>query len=214
MASLIPRLIVTGLAASISPVAVMVLISVLSTKSARRNSLVFLLAFTLTLIAIGLVAVYIFHVGGSGGTSKVDGYIDLSLGILCLLAIILEFRKGKKQKSQKVAADLSVKKSFSLGCVSMLVNSSTVVIYISGLHVISAADLTRSEDLLGIAILTLFTLTTLLIPMAIYFVFPSRSERALASFKTWLAKHSKVIGAAVLLIFGVYLIIKGARVVF
>ena len=62
-------------------------------------------------------------------------------------------------------------------------------------------------------ILTFFTLTTVLIPIAIYFVFPSKSEKALASFQGWLMKHSKVIGAAILLIFGVYLLIKGITAV-
>ena len=98
MGDLVPRLIITGLAAAVSPVAVMVLLAVLSRKNARRNSLLWLLGFTATLIALGVVMVYIFHLGGSGETSKVDGYIDIVLGFLCLLPIPWTFMKKRKEK--------------------------------------------------------------------------------------------------------------------
>jgi len=213
MGSLIPRLIVIGLAASVSPVAVMILITVLSKENARRNSLLWLLGFTLTLIALGFAGVYILQAGGSGGTSKIDAYIDIALGALCLVVIPFDLLR-KKDGGPKVESDMSVKGAFALGCISMVVNTSTFIIFVSGLHVISSSNLKTYEDVISLGILTLFTLTTVLVPIAIYFVFPSKSEKALASFQGWLMKHRKVIGAAILLIFGVYLLVKGIRIVF
>jgi len=70
------------------------------------------------------------------------------------------------------------------------------------------------EEIISLVILTVFTLTTVLVPIALYFLFPSRSERALAALQGWLTKHKKVIGTATLFIFGVYLLVEGLRGIF
>jgi len=213
MAGLIPRVIIAGLAASISPVAVMVLLSVMMRKHARRNSLLFLLGFTLVLIALGVVGIFVFRAGGSGGKSKVDGYIDLVLGVLCLAAIPLTLRRKKKQGKTETEKDLKAPRAFLLGAGSMLVNTSTIVCFLAGAHEISAAKLSVSDDLFALALLIAITLLTLLIPIAVYFAVPTKAERVLGSLNAWLSRHSKVIGAAVLLLFGAYLLAKGLKAV-
>lgn len=214
MNSLIPRLIITGLVASVSPVAVIILISILSRNRARRNSLVFLLGYTVTLTALGVVGVFVFHMGGGGGTSKVSGYIDLALGILCFAAAAFTIRKQKEQKTPKVESELRVSRAFSLGSFAMIVNMSTLIAYLSGLHNLSLANLDPFDDFLALAILTFFSLITLIIPIIIYFTFPKRSEKVLTPFRVWLSKHSKAIEIAVLLVFGIYLVIQSIRVIF
>ena len=53
--------------------------------------------------------------------------------------------------------------------------TSTLIIFIAGLHAISTAALEPYEAVLSIALLTFFSLTTLLIPIAVYFILPGRS---------------------------------------
>lgn len=213
MAGLIPRVIIAGLAASISPVAVMVLLSVMMRKHARRNSLLFLLGFTLVLIAFGVTVIFLFSAGGSGSKHNVDGFIDLALGALCLAAIPITLRRKKKQEETETEKDLKAPRAFLLGAGSMLVNTSTIVCYLAGAHEISAAKLNVSDDIFALALLTAITLLTLLIPIAVYYAFPTKAERVLGSLNAWLSRHSKVIGAAVLLLFGVYLLAKGLKAV-
>jgi hypothetical protein len=209
MGALIPRLIVIGLGASVSPVAIMVLITVLTRKHARRNSLLFLAAFTLTLIALGVAGVYLLHLGGSGEKEKIDAYIDLALGIICLLAIPLSIRKKTRKEQPEVETDLKPSRAFILGGVTMLVNTSTLVIFVAGLHAITAAKLEAMDDFLALLVLTAATLITLLVPMALYFAFPKSAERLLSRLGAWLSKHKKLIATAILLAFGVYLSVKG-----
>ena len=83
MLQLLPRLIVIGLAAAVSPVAVMVLISLMLKKNPVRNSSLFLLGFALVLIAIGIAGLFLLHLGGHAKKSPVDGYIDIAL-VHCL----------------------------------------------------------------------------------------------------------------------------------
>jgi len=211
MAQLIPHVIVAGLAAAISPVAVMVLLSVMMRKNARRNSLLFLFGFTLVLIALGVVGIFVFRAGGSGVKSKVDGYIDVALGVLCLAAILLSLRPKKKKAEPETEKDLEASRAFLLGAGSMLVNTSTIICYVSGAHEISRAKLPVYDDIIALALLTAITLLTLLIPIAVYYAFPTKAEKVLGSLNSWLARHGNVIGAAVLLIFGAYLLTKGIK---
>lgn len=211
MGSLIPRVIVIGLAAAVSPVAIMVLISLMFTKSALRNSLSFLVGYTVTLLAIGMVSVYVLHVGGSGKKGHLDAYIDIALGVLCLLGIALVFRKGKKEKETKTEAakPFGVLRSASVGAATMLVNASTIIVYVTGVHVISSAHLKLYDSFLAVALLTLVSLVTLLIPIIIYVAFPKKADRVLGALRAWLQKHNRLIGATILLVFAAVLLARG-----
>jgi hypothetical protein len=211
MNSLLPKLIVAGLGASVSPVAVILLLTVMMRDRARRNSLLFLAGFTLTLLVAGIAIASLMNAAGSGGTSKLDAYIDIVLGVACLAVVPLAIRrKPKPPKDESEDADLKAFAAFTRGVVAMLINTSTWVIYIAGLHLITAANLGHiSEEVLAILILTLVTLLTLIIPIAAYFIFPRKAQKVLGSARVWLVAHSKIIGLAILVIFGAYLLIKG-----
>jgi cytochrome c biogenesis protein CcdA len=187
----------------------MVLVSVMLRKHARRNSLLFLLGFTLILIAFGVAVIFALDAGGSGVKRQVDGRVDIALGALCIVAIPFAMRRKRKQAELGSEKDLKGSRALILGAVSMLLNTSTVICYVAGAHEISAAKLSASGDLFALILLTAVTLLTLLIPITVYFVFPAKAERALGSLNAWLSKHGKIIGAAVLLLFGVYLLTKG-----
>ena len=195
-----------------SPVAVMVLISLMLKKNPVRNSSLFLLGFVLVLIAIGIAGLFLLHVGGHGKKTPADGYVDIALGVLCLLAIPLVWKRKRKQE-EPAARDIKPARAFTLGGATMLVNFSTIPIYVSGVHVISDARLGLFDDVLAMVILTAVTLITLVVPIIIYIVFPKAAAKALSSVRVWLSKHQKVIGAAILLVFGVYLLIKGIHAV-
>lgn len=212
MSTVIPHLLLIGLGASVSPVAIMLLISVMLKKNPRRNSLLFVLGYTAALVALGVVVVNIFHLGGGGETHKINGYIDLSLGAICFLAVPYSLRKKDKKRVPGVESGSTAFRSFSLGSMVLLLNPSTYLIFISGLHAISLAHLGRQDDFLAIAFLTLVTLVTLLVPIIIFFVIPKMAKKVLDSLKTWLTKHNRVIGVAVLLLFGAYLLIKGLTI--
>ncbi len=209
MSTLLPKLVIAGLGASISPVAVILLITVMFRDHARRNSLLFLLGFTLTLVAIGVAGVTLLHTAGSGGTGKLDAYINIILGVVCLALIPLAIKRKPKPREEAAGGDLKASRAFYRGVVAMLINSSTIVIYVAGVHEISKAELGTADNVLAMAILTAITLVTLIIPIAVYFISPQRAQKVLNSMRTWLLGHSKAIGVGILIIFGVYLLAKG-----
>lgn len=209
--TLIPRMILIGLAASVSPVAVMVLISLMTAKHPRKNALLFLLSYTLTLAAIGVVFVVLFHARSGASNHKVGGYIDIGIGVLCLLAIPLAVRKRKEKPATEEVKGLTVTRTLSIGAVTMFVNTSTLLIYISGLHAISDARLHFADDAVAFVTLTFVTLLTLLVPIFMELAFPKISEKALATLRVWLVKHQRIISVGILVIFAIYLLVKGIK---
>jgi threonine/homoserine/homoserine lactone efflux protein len=209
MSSIIPRMIVIGLLAAISPVAVMVLVALMMGKRPLRNALWFLAGFTLVLVAIGVLAVFIFHLGTRKANPDVSGIIDIVLGVACFALIPVSMRKKKDKPERKDAKPLSAVSLLLIGMATMATNASTIVIYLEGTHQINDARLAFGWDVVALAILTFVTLLSLLIPIAMYVMFPAKAEKMLGSLKVWLGRHSKQIGVAILVIFGVYLLAKG-----
>lgn len=220
MADIVPKLILAGLGAAVSPVAVIVLLTLMMRKKPLRNAWLFLLGFTITLVAIGVIMGFVLHFGGSGSKSAFDDWVDVALGALCLALIPFSLR-GKKEKAgggaeagEKEDKGIGASRAFVMGVATMCVNTSTMVIYAAGMHVISQAGLSPPEVVLSVALLTFITLLSLLVPIFIYVVFPERAGKVLASLQGWLNRHKKIIGAGVLAVFGVYLVTKGALALF
>jgi len=208
MGKLIPQVIVAGLGAAVSPVAVTLLLAVMMRKHAKRNSLLYLLGFTLVLVTYGVLAVFVLHKSGSGGKGHTDDYINLAVGVLCLVFMVITIMKKPKERKAE-QKDLKPRDAFILGVVAMVTNLSTIVIYLAGAHMITQASVGNADSAVALATMTFVTLLTLLIPIAIYFIFPNSADRVLGRLSAWLGRHSKIIGVAILAIFGVYLVVKG-----
>jgi threonine/homoserine/homoserine lactone efflux protein len=210
---LVPKLIAYGLGAAVSPVAVIVLLTLMMRKDPLKNALIFLVGFTIMLVAIGVVMGFVLHFGGSGEKSAFDDWVDVALGAVCLALIPVSLLRKKKDKGDEEGAEkdqgVKASRAFVLGMATMAVNTSTMVIYAAGMHAISQAGLGAWDKVLAVALLTLVTLLSLLVPIFIYMAAPDKAGRVLASLKGWLDRHKKVIGAGVLAVFGVYLLAKG-----
>lgn len=214
MNKLIVPLILTGLAASVSPVAIVALIDVLTYKNAVKNSLAFLFGFSLTLISVGVAGVFLL--GKSYGSALIPayikGYLDIALGIMCfglLIYVLSKPRKSKEGTEDTPQKTMSTGKAFLLGVIFMVSNSSTWVIYISGIHIIVTAKLRLEDDLLSLGLLSFLTLLTVLVPIAMYIVAPKKADELLTALGAWLNKHHKIISTVILGFFGIYLTIRG-----
>lgn len=213
MSHLSQQVIVTGLAASVSPIAIVACIDMLSLKNPVKSSLAYLSGFTLTLLGLGFAGVYIFQIGQSSILPKsVGAYLDIALGVICFGLLLHVLRKQPSQKQANAGkADRAMNpgKAFIIGTLIMTSNLSTLVIFVSGLRIIMAAELGITQDILYLAALTLITLTTVIAPLLIYLLSPQTAGKLLASIGTWLNEHSKIISVIILAVFGFYLIMRG-----
>ena len=104
MGHLIPQVLIIGLCAAVSPVAIMILLAIMVKKDAKRNSLLFLAGYTLVLVGVGVAAMFLFSAATKKpGTS--DAVIDIVLGAVCLA--LIPFTLKRKPKPQKETGGMS-----------------------------------------------------------------------------------------------------------
>lgn len=212
MGDLAPKVIVIGLGAAVSPVAMMILLAIMVKKDARRNSLMYLAGYTCVLVAIGVAGIFLFDKAGSGHKSALDGWIDVALGVLCLAAIPYVWTRKPKPEETGDEHGMKPGKAFVLGMGSMFVNTSTFVLFISGIHAITQSNVGVTDGAVAFVILIFATLVSLLVPIAVYLIFPKRSEKLMSALGVWLARHRRTIAIAILLVFAAYLLYKGISI--
>jgi len=157
----------------------------------------------------------------SNPPSVTSAYFDLAIGIfLILLGIWRIAKKGDESpdkskfggKSKSPVSDFI--KYLILGLGMFAINfTTTVLVFVAGKDIgISSAGIT--DKVTVVIILTLITLLVVEIPLLIYFTMPKRSEKLLGVLNMWMQKNSRYLMAAVMFVFGIYLMIKGIRVLF
>lgn len=94
-----------------------------------------------------------------------------------------------------------------------LVNPN-VAIFFSGVGAVVAADVTVGEQVLGILVLVLASVLDYLVPAVLHAVTGIPGRHRLRAMRSWLVRNDRVIGAVVLLAFGLMFTVRGAAQVF
>lgn len=94
-----------------------------------------------------------------------------------------------------------------------LVNPN-VAIFLSGVGAVVAADVTVGEQVLGILVLVLASVLDYLVPAVLHAVAGIPGRHRLHAMRDWLVRNDRVIGAVVLLAFGLMFTVRGAAQVF
>ncbi|HEX3013937.1 MAG TPA: GAP family protein, partial [Methanobacterium sp.] len=115
-------------------------------------------------------------------------------------------------KSKSAVSDFI--KYMILGLGMFTVNfTTTVLVFAAGKDIgISSASIT--DKVTVVIVFTLITLLVVEIPLLVDFSMPRRSEKVLGLLNVWMQKNSRYLMAAVMFVFGIYLMIKGIRVLF
>ena len=104
---------------------------------------------------------------------------------------------------------VSARRSLALGFALAAANPKNLLLGIAAGTTIGAEDLTAGEQALTIAIYTLISGSTVLVPVLAHLITANRAAPRLATMRTWLVQNNATIMAVLLLINGVTLIGKG-----
>jgi threonine/homoserine/homoserine lactone efflux protein len=211
MARLFAETMPLALAAAISPVLFLLQLTILTGPRplARGTALAVGAA-----VPLALVTAIVVTIGSSSaslsGDPTISAALDLGLGCLLLALAAWTLLRTPRPKPPKPAHEPSLRRAFVLGMAGMATNVSTFALYLPALKLISASRVSATDQALVGLVVFLLVLSFVLVPLLLASAIPA-SQRVLARVGGWMNTHRRGLNAGLLLAFGVWLVIKGAR---
>lgn len=218
--SLFAQIIPLAFGAAVSPTALMGIILLLSISKKPKISGMGYYAGSILMVLIVLGVGFVLGNGVSSESPHPNpllAAIDLILGVILLvMGIIRTFRPQKSPKHRfngehpDSSSILVFLKGLSFGFVMFFINFSTTLIVLEAGKLISTAAVPITGKVTVSVILILITLLVCEVPLLIYFLLPSRSEKLLSKINVWMQKNGHILMGLVILAIGLYLIWIGS----
>ncbi len=219
MAGLVASVLPLAIGAAISPtlLALQLLVLTGTTKPVARawalaaGSAVVLAAFSL----LGVTVLNHLHPAKHGHHSVRDAVIMfVAAGLLAALAArsLLRRPTPAEQQTSRTAGRLQSAPTFwfvGVGAIGMLVNFSTLVLFLPALHEITRSDVSLSGRIVAFAVLFVIALLPVLAPVTLVTVLGQRVAPALTATHGFVNRHSRQIGITIEVVFATYLVIRG-----
>ena len=149
----------------------------------------------------------------TGKPSWVEAGLFLVAGLLLLALTYWEWRRrNRPEKPSKLGEKLSDANPvylFLFGAGWMLVNASTLALYIPALHIITSSDTSDVAKIVVFAVLFVITSAVVLVPVLVLTFYGEKGKALLLRVHHWVDSHSHDIAIVVSGVFGVALIGAG-----
>ncbi len=222
MLDLLFKVILLGIASTVSPVIFGVILSLLAAKHYPKQR-------ALACFAGGVLTVLIISSAGwaigsdalsfGDGFSHYLGYVDILLGVLFIIFAVssLIAKKEKKPKGLKTDEKTALphlKKWFAIGFLLNITNFDAVLLFFTEAREIFQASILFLDKLLLLILGSLFFLLPALLPILVYITMPKKSEQILKPIGKIMEKYGKYLVAVIFLAFGVYLLYRGIGIIY
>jgi len=207
-------------AMAIVPGRFLVLILLFHTKQAVVNALAFVAGMASTMLIEGLAFALIFNltgalsVEGSDGPPAIIAILYLVIGVLMLVMAAKQiFQKEDEEKAPpKWLAGIdsfTPGKSYKLGFGWLFISPKQWIFTLTTVAIIFAANLDPLISLVNYLLFILIVLSLFFLLILIYVVLGERAQTFLDRLFNWLKGHTQSIVLIVLIVFGLYFLLKG-----
>ncbi|MEN6329695.1 MAG: GAP family protein [Methanobacteriaceae archaeon] len=154
-----------------------------------------------------------FATGGNPGLFH--GLIEVILGLfLFIYAIKISFQKDNNPIKLENPPDERSRTSEFVGSMLLAmgmfaVNFITTILVIYASSTIAISSVNWPGKTISLILLVIITLLLVEIPLVICFLVPHKANKILSNLNAWIKKHGHFLTAGLLIVLGVYLIIKG-----
>jgi threonine/homoserine/homoserine lactone efflux protein len=202
---------------AVSPVPIIAVVLMLTTRRGRVNGPVFVLGWLCGLAVVGTIVLCVVGPSGSSGSSGSPAtwvsWAKIVLGVLLLLVAARQFRgrpvDGETAAMPKWMAAVDTIKppaAFGLAAVLAGVNPKNLLMAVGGAAAIAQTGISGGQQAVAYAIFALIGTLGVGIPVGIYFALGDRSAHILGGLKDWMSRNNAVIMAVLCLVIGVKLI--------
>jgi hypothetical protein len=201
---------------AVSPVPIIAVVLMLTTRRARVNGPAFVLGWLAGLAVVGAIVLAISGPGdasSSGQPASWVSWVKLALGALLLLIAVRQFR-GRPAAGEEAAlpkwmgAIDTIKPPAAFGLAAALAgaNPKNLLLAVGGAASIAQTGISGGQQAVAYAVFALVGALGVGIPVAIYFAMGPRSAAVLGGLKEWMGRNNSVIMAVLCLVLGAKLI--------
>jgi hypothetical protein len=138
----------------------------------------------------------------------------IAAGLMAALAVrsLLRRPTAAEQQKSRTAGRLETAPTFwfvGAGALGMVVNFSTLVLFLPALHEITRSSVGTTERVVAFAVLFVVTLLPVLAPVVLVSLLGDRAEPALDATHGFVTRHARQIGIVIEVVFAVYLLVRG-----
>lgn len=208
------------LAIAISPLSIIAVILMLLSPNARSTGPGFLLGWvlgiTIPLIVFVLIAGVLPPHEASGGPNVVRAIVQFVLAALLLLLAVKQWRsKPARGEDTALPSWMNAIDSFAfgralgLGLLLSVPRPKNLLIAASAGVMIGGAGLSAPSAAIAVSVFVLCAASTVLIPVAAFFIASEQLRGPLEGLRQWLARENAVITTVLLVVIGVLMLGKG-----
>jgi hypothetical protein len=204
---------------ALSPIPIIAVVLMLTSRKARVNGPVFVLGW---LAGLGIVGAIVLALAGPAGASQSGSpatwvsWVKIALGVLLLLVAVRQFRgrpHGDEQPQMpKWMATIDHTKPLAaagLAVVLSAANPKNLLLAVAGAAAIAQTGIPGGQQAIAYLVFALIGTLGVGIPVLLYFAMGARSEKLLAGLKDWMSAHNAVIMSVLCLIIAAKLIGDG-----
>ena len=201
---------------ALSPVPIIAVVLMLTTRRARVNGPLFVVGWLAGLAVVGTIVLCVAGPAGassSGSPATWVSWVKVVLGLLLLLVAVRQFRGRPKDGGQAslpkwMASIDDIRPLAACGLAALLagVNPKNLLLAVGGAASIAQTGISGGEQAIAYAVFALVGTLGVGIPVGIYFALGPRADKPLAALKDWMGEHNAVIMSVLCLVIGVKLI--------
>lgn len=217
MSLVIQEIMPFAIGIAISPMAIAAIILVLFSRKAQKNSLYFLVGWTLGLLLAIVTVLALFTAGfsmmGEDAQSLNFGFINTVFGLLLFVAAFFEWRnrtpKGEEPKIPKwmMAIDeITPGKTLGLAIFLSLLPKN-LMLNITSTTTIASSDISAMQKLVAFLIFLLVANLIIAAVVLVYGIFGERAENTLSSWKAWMIRNNSTVLIVLYLFYGFLLVV-------
>jgi threonine/homoserine/homoserine lactone efflux protein len=204
---------------AISPVPIIAVILMLFSKSAKANSLSFLVGWLVGLLGAGLIVLALGISSSDGSPSTTSGVIKILIGAVFILLGIKQWRSRPKPGEQATTPgwmsaidDFTTAKAFGVGLVLSAVNPKNLGLTIAAAASIGSAGLSTGEEIVVLVVFVLIASVGVAAPVVLNLILGSKAEHTLNEMKEWLVANNATVMAVLFVVLGAKVLGNGISI--
>jgi threonine/homoserine/homoserine lactone efflux protein len=204
---------------ALSPIPIIAVVLMLTSRKARINGPAFTLGW---LLGLGIVGAIVLTLAGAGSASHSGtpaawvSWVKIALGALLLVVAVRQFRSRPSggEQPQMPAWMASIDKTSPVAAVGLAAllsgaNPKNLLLAVGGAAAIAQTGISGAQQAVSYVIFALIATLGVGVPVGLYFALGERSDQLLARLKNWMSAHNAVIMTVLCLVIAAKLIGDG-----